>query len=259
METTCRLCAKEKPLNQLGRCINDRTLNVQPKLIDCCRWNTLAPIEYDAMPKRICNACYRKLETSWSFAESVAQAQQELFSRFGIDDKSALPQIEHVNIELVKDEPFESYDVFGHNEPVIESMDANAAETSTDFQQCTELTEKLELISNQSENDDNDDDASLASIDHDVFGTTAASSSADAPGGSSESQSPSPPKRSKSTKKKPIGKDIDVAKIRAESQKLPRSMSCICDTCGKELLHADGLKRHLKIHVRSVDFDGVAL
>lgn len=262
MDTICRLCAKEKPSKQLGRCIDDYTLNLQQKLIDCCRWNSLASIENYTLPKRICNTCYRKLEASWSFAESVAQAQQEINALFGGEEKPALPQIEHVNIAIVKDEPDESYDVFGGNEPIIDTIDTNATATFNDIIS-VEPTAKLEMLLNQIDNNptidhhfnDDDDEVSLASIEHDVFGSAAASSTEAAAPSSTESQSFNSTIKTKSSKKKPTAKNIDVAKVRKESQKLPRSFSCICDTCGKELSHADGLKLHLKIHSNKLNYE----
>lgn len=251
MDSVCRLCAKEKPLKQLGRCIDDRTLDLHQKLIDCCRWNSLVPIEYDSLPKRICNACYRKLESSWSFAECVAQAQQELLSMVG-DEKPVLAPIEHVNITLVKDEPYESSGAFDRNDQIDSTNDTIAT---------VEPMAKLEVVLKQDElnsntdhdfdynDDEGGDGASLSSIEHDTFGTTT-TATATAVAGSSKSQS----SKSKATKKKPTAKDI-VELNRKKSQKLPRSQSCICDTCGKELLHSDGLKRHLKIHANELNYE----
>lgn len=79
-------------------------------------WN-----EYETLPKKICDPCYRKLEMSWSFAESIAQAQNQIFSLF-VEEKPILTSIEHVddvNDTFMKDESFEINDV---HEP-------NAAET----------------------------------------------------------------------------------------------------------------------------------
>lgn len=258
MDAVCRLCAKEKTSKQLGYSLSDRTLNIQQKLIDCCRWTSIVPIEYDSLPKRICNPCYRKLEMSWSFAESVAQAQQELHSIVDEEEKPPLAPIEHVNITIVEDEQRESANVFDQIVK-IDSIDANAA--------AVEPTAKLEVVIKQDEiemsdhhvdyDGDSDDIASLPSIDHDIFGTAvptkaAATASAAASAGSSKSQ----PSKSKATKKKPkAAKDTDTDSNRKKSQQLPASRSRICDICGKELLNADGLKLHLKIHLNERDYE----
>lgn len=254
MESVCRLCAKEKTSKQLGHSLNDRTLNIQQKLIDCCRWTSIVPIEYDSLPKRICNPCYRKLEISWSFAESVAQAQQELLSTVG-EEKPALPPIEHVNITIVKDEPYESADVLGQNDQV-DSIDTSATVEPTAKLEVVIKQDEIDVSDHSVDYDDGDDDSygdGLANIDHDVFGTTTESqTTANATTAASSSKTQS--NKTKTTKKKSPAKNVNVELNRKKSQKLPRSQSCICDTCGKELLHADGLKRHLKIHSNELNY-----
>lgn len=78
MENVCRLCANEKLPDELTCSIDDQALNIEQKLIECCRWNALITNEYDGFPRRVCFVCYQQLENCWSFAESVAQAQQQL-------------------------------------------------------------------------------------------------------------------------------------------------------------------------------------
>lgn len=78
MENVCRLCGHAKLRRHLISNITDRALNIQQKLIDCCRWNSIGIDECGTMPKMICNGCIKKLEKSWLFLESVAQVQEQL-------------------------------------------------------------------------------------------------------------------------------------------------------------------------------------
>lgn len=86
MENVCRLCANVKTPRQLTCSIDDQSLNIEQKLIDCCRWKLYDNYETYNLPQRICNACFKNLERSWAFAESVTQAQQELLIR-AVDSK----------------------------------------------------------------------------------------------------------------------------------------------------------------------------
>lgn len=236
METVCRLCAKEKPSKQLVHSIEDRTSNIQQKLIDCCRWDSIVATEFETLPKKICNPCYRKLEMSWTFAESVAEAQQQIFSTF-TEQKPVLPPIEHVNIKdiCIKDE-------------LIEANELNATEMSDDFDEPLEPMAKLELVLEHEDINPMDDD--------------------EMPNLELESTSNGRPKRkpkplqekfqagtnkvkSKSNeqpKKMNKAKNTDSGKDRKKLQKLPPSNSCVCDTCGKDFMYPDSLKRHMKIH-----------
>lgn len=101
MDSLCRLCAKEKSPKQLVYNVDDRTLNIEQKLIDCCRWNSFIPNE--ELSKKICRTCFKKLESSWSFAESVTQAQNQLLALIS-DIKSELPIVEYLNIVDENDE-----------------------------------------------------------------------------------------------------------------------------------------------------------
>lgn len=84
MKNVCRLCAKEKISQQLLYNIDDNHLDIKQKLIACCRWNSFTA--NGRMPKMICSVCWKSLEQSYTFAESVALAQQQLYAQF-IDEK----------------------------------------------------------------------------------------------------------------------------------------------------------------------------
>lgn len=120
MGTVCRLCAKKKPLNELTNSIEDQ--NIQQKLINCARWDSIVVIEYETLPKKICNLCYTKLEMSWSFAESVAQAQHQIFSMLEESSLCSFEDVHDSNI-IVKDEPME----------IIEIYELDAAEPADNF------------------------------------------------------------------------------------------------------------------------------
>lgn len=79
MDNLCRLCANVKTSGQLTCSITDELLNIEQKLIDCCRWKEFdTPENSDNLPQKICNACLKSLENCWEFAEHVAQAQHAL-------------------------------------------------------------------------------------------------------------------------------------------------------------------------------------
>lgn len=112
MKTLCRLCAKEKSPNQLMCSIEDKVLNIEQKLIDCCRWNSFVS-NNEEMPKMICDLCFKSLEESWAFAETVALAQQYLLEQL-IDIKFEVPYIEPIetiNLLVAKEEPIEEDDI----------------------------------------------------------------------------------------------------------------------------------------------------
>lgn len=77
MENVCRLCASVKPPDELIYSIEDQYFNFEQKLIECCRWKLFDGYEYEGMPRMFCDDCFKKLENSWEFAESVAQAQEQ--------------------------------------------------------------------------------------------------------------------------------------------------------------------------------------
>lgn len=247
METVCRMCAKEKPSKQLVRSIEDRTLNIQQKLIDCCRWNSMIGTECETLPKKICNSCYRKLDTSWTFAESVAQAQQQIFSMFA-EEKPVMRPIEHIDVNdaSVKDE-------------LIESNESNAAETSDDFTETFEPMAKLEVVLKQENINSSEDNEMLPlpNLEHGIFDVTTSESALN----NRPKRKPKPLQekyqagniktKSKSNKqptKKNEAENTRSEKDRKQLQRLPRSNSSVCDTCGKNFIDKSGLTRHMKIH-----------
>lgn len=76
IKSMCRLCGELKSSSRIKCKINDSNLNIQQKLIDCCRWRLFQ--DYKNLPEHICNSCFKLLEASWSFAEIIAQTQQKL-------------------------------------------------------------------------------------------------------------------------------------------------------------------------------------
>lgn len=88
METLCRLCAKVKSSKLLTYNITDQVMNIEQKLIDCCRWNFFIPNE--ELTKKVCRPCFKKLENSWMFAETVRHAQDQLIALI-TDIKPELP------------------------------------------------------------------------------------------------------------------------------------------------------------------------
>lgn len=78
MAGLCRLCAETRPLEKMSE-FDDPTLNIEQKLVDCCRWTHFKELNVDAnLPQHICIVCIEKLERSWLFAESVSSAQYKL-------------------------------------------------------------------------------------------------------------------------------------------------------------------------------------
>lgn len=77
MDGLCRLCAESRSVENLYQ-INDAALNIERKLVDCCRWAHLKDLTADVvLPQTICNCCIEKLEQCWQFAESVAHTQHK--------------------------------------------------------------------------------------------------------------------------------------------------------------------------------------
>lgn len=112
MKNLCRLCAKEKTSRQLMYSIDDNNLDIEQKLIACCRWNSF--IANEQMPKMICAICWKILGKSFAFAETVALAQQQLLNQL-IDIKIEVGSLEPINepiesidITIAKDEPIDS-------------------------------------------------------------------------------------------------------------------------------------------------------
>lgn len=218
METVCRLCAKEKLLKQLTYSIKDYALDIKQKLIDCCRWNVIVEMENEALPKRICTGCYRKLEMSWSFAESVAQAQQQICSMF-VEEKSVLPAIEHVEIvsTAIMDEPIKNEQI----ESIVKS-EPNDSESPNESYAPTDM---FEVILEQEE------DAN--------------------PRYHHESVANGRPKQKRKPALQKYQADFGNGTATNKGQQQPKKQpnrSRVCDKCGKEFITTDLLKSHLKIH-----------
>lgn len=101
METRCRLCAEEKPLNEIECTIKDHQTNIRQMLLDCCRWMAFEAGEYDNLPKIVCRSCFITLKESWQFSCNVARAQQYLLDYLG---SSASDNVETIAETLVEDE-----------------------------------------------------------------------------------------------------------------------------------------------------------
>lgn len=76
----CRLCGFTKHSNRIKCKINDRELNIEEKLIVCCRWKSYS--DNEQYPKHVCTACFDFLEKCWKFAETVAATQQKFANSF---------------------------------------------------------------------------------------------------------------------------------------------------------------------------------
>lgn len=259
MENVCRLCAKEKKLAQLVHSIQDQRLNVEQKLKDCCRWNSYSNENYE-LPTKICNACYRRLESSWSFAESVAQAQQQLLTLIE-DIKPKTESIEYVTIVStadIKEEPNDLSETselnaedgffasnvlnaedgtFASSESVkeIEPMQSDEPDETYDT-----FEEFKVVIETQNTNTFMDDDSiSSIEVDYNIPESDDAEQIED---GRIEEE-PQPKMQRYDSRK------IDFDALRKKRlQRLPGSLSRLCDTCGKYFASITALQRHIKIH-----------
>lgn len=86
MATYCRLCAQIKEEREIKTSIYCNVLNIQQKLIDCCRWRSFE--EKPNFPQSICVVCFDQLENSWTFADRVHKAQIELETIFSHQNAS---------------------------------------------------------------------------------------------------------------------------------------------------------------------------
>lgn len=81
MTEYCRLCAELKGSHEIVASINDVERSMEQKLIICCEW-TLENTR-QKLPHNVCAICFKKLEESWLFSQSVRLAQQKLLKIFG--------------------------------------------------------------------------------------------------------------------------------------------------------------------------------
>lgn len=79
MTDICRLCASLKILDHL-RPIDEPSLALRRKLLRCCQLEL--PNDADYLPQSVCDVCMQRLDSAWSFAESVTQAQETLQKAF---------------------------------------------------------------------------------------------------------------------------------------------------------------------------------
>lgn len=98
MTTYCRLCAELKALDELTTTIYDKTLQIEEKLLACCRWNQYQNSINSNFPNAICLLCCEKLEKCWLFNETVANAQAKLQEIFG-DNNELIPIKDEENID----------------------------------------------------------------------------------------------------------------------------------------------------------------
>lgn len=249
MENLCRLCAKEKPIKQLVHSIEDQKLNIEKKLNDCCRWSSIISYEYDELPKKICNACYRKLESSWSFAESVAQAQKHLFTL--IDDiKPELAPIEYVSAAEIKDEPSESTETDGLSAEE-EEIDSNELVEKIDLDESFELGEEHDAsndtfeefnvsLKSQNTNSICDYVSPLLEDDYEIMESNS----------SKQNEVNVLNDELKPKKKRYDSRKIDYDEVRRKRlQRLPGSTSRLCATCGREFASVNALRRHNLTHL----------
>lgn len=83
MTDICRLCASLKTLEHLTP-IDEPSLSLKRKLLRCCQLEL--PSNADVLPQNVCDNCVQRLESAWTFAESVAQAQETLQTAFSTTD-----------------------------------------------------------------------------------------------------------------------------------------------------------------------------
>lgn len=152
MDTICRLCASVKSTKQLACTIDDQALNIEEKLIDCCRWKQFQSAENDNLPRNICTICLKNLEKCWAFAESVAQAQQVLIAQFVHVKPTILLEIETVNTNN-----FHGTD--RKDIKIIEDITFSPPEPFTYYEQDF-VESKPDLLSNEDINEDINEDES---------------------------------------------------------------------------------------------------
>lgn len=260
MDSVCRLCAKEKPAKQLVNSIEDETLNIPQKLIDCCRWNSIATAECATLPKKICSPCYRKLEMCWSFAENVSQVQGQINSMFA------------------EKRPLLTSTKRDTNDTVVNK--SNATDTSDEHEEPVVLVENLDSVLKPKDmNPSNNDGLASPNIEHDVATSNGrltrkirpaperyqAGSSNEKEKGKKSKPSGSQNKARSSnaketTQSKPMQKENQLKNVDAEKcgKQLPNHLrpslqSFTCGTCGKKIIGDYQFKKHLNIHL---DADG---
>lgn len=72
MFSLCRLCAKCPEPNQLTIKLSE----LEIKLAICCGWQRSK--NENQMPKKVCNSCADRLQSSWNFVEGVWAAEKQL-------------------------------------------------------------------------------------------------------------------------------------------------------------------------------------
>lgn len=157
LKNLCRLCAEEKTSQQLIYSIDDNHLDVKQRLIACCRWNSF--IANDRMPKMICTVCWKSLEQSYTFAESVAFAQQQLCAQIN-NEKVGLQRppsdpIAPTDTSTVKNEPID-LDAFNEEGPLTRqpiSIEKNILVWPTENGGCRKLKSKSTNNNSGTKND----------------------------------------------------------------------------------------------------------
>lgn len=131
MAGLCRLCAESRSLEKMYE-INDTNLNIEQKLVDCCRWTYIKELNADMnLPQQICIVCIEKLEQCWSFAESVANAQYKLIEFIDSTNLVSFDLLNSVdeNIQKFDDQTMNDYNYNGNTEDSqINSMQYQANE-----------------------------------------------------------------------------------------------------------------------------------
>lgn len=77
----CRLCAKEKYSDEIFGQLDNESLDIERKLIACCRWSSFDEIDSEKLPKDVCINCVENLQRCWEFSEQIRCAQHELISK----------------------------------------------------------------------------------------------------------------------------------------------------------------------------------
>lgn len=122
MDIFCRLCGQIRILKEIKCTINDKTKNIEQKLIDCCRWSQYQNDEH--LPHNICNSCFECLEECWQFCEKLVATQIHLKDNFS-DWKPNSQQPMNPNFPSVKIELVNFKDEFLDDDQSIEELPTN--------------------------------------------------------------------------------------------------------------------------------------
>lgn len=76
----CRLCGERKCSDEIIAQLDNKSFDIETKLIVCCQWNTFSEITSEKLTRNVCIECYQSLQQCWYFAEQVRCVQLKLLS-----------------------------------------------------------------------------------------------------------------------------------------------------------------------------------